>query len=286
MFPKALDSRGAYGFRLIYADPGPHLRDLVEVDVSAPAVAVSWRHAIPIMNFKEVDENHVTWATRGRSALHVEREPRSIRFDLPEPPVPAALVHPFLTFAISILTRWRGDVTLHAGAFETPSGAWGIMGARKSGKSAMLAALAERGFAVVADDLLAIQDGSVWAGPNCVDLRPDTADHFSSARYLGVIGGRPRFRLSTPPSRAQISLRGFFVLDWHERPVIEAELVPAEERLQWLYRQEYLLLLGRPDPRKVFRLMSLPTWRIRRPSDWGATQDAVNQVLAVTAGQT
>ncbi|MFN2421642.1 MAG: hypothetical protein ABR527_09750, partial [Gemmatimonadota bacterium] len=156
------------------------------------------------------------------------------------------------------------------------------MGARKSGKSAMLAALAERGCPVVADDLLAIQDGSVWAGPNCVDLRPDTAGHFASAQYLGVIGSRPRFRLSTPPSKAQLPLRGFFVLDWHDRPVIESDLIPAGERLQWLYHQEYLLLLGWPDPRKIMPLMGFPIWRLRRPLDWEATEDAVNRVLAVT----
>lgn len=284
MAPTVLDSRGAYGFRLIYPDAGEPLPDLVEVGASAPVVTVLWRHASSIMDFEEVDEKRVAFGSRGRSALRVEREPPSIRFDLDEPPVPAALVHPMLTVAISVLARWRGDVTLHAGAFETPSGAWGIMGVRQAGKSAMLAALAEQGYPVVTDDLLTIQDGSVWAGPNCVDLRPDTAGRFVSAHYLGMIGGRPRFRLSTPPSRARVPLRGFFVLDWHDRPVIEAEVIRAGERLRLLYRQEYLPLLGWPDPRKLVPLLGLPAWRLTRPADWATTQDTVDRLLALMAG--
>lgn len=275
-------ARGAYGFRLNYPEQGDHLRDLVQLDPSAPAVTISWRYACATEDIEEVHEDRVTYGVRGGAAtFRVHRHPASIRFDLAEPPVPAALVHPLLTVGISILARWRGEVTLHAGAFETQAGAWGIMGAREAGKSAMLAGLAQRGYPVVADDLLTIQNGTVWAGPHCVDLRPDTAERFDSARYLGVIGGRPRYRLSTPPGRPRVPLRGFFMLDWHDRPLIDTEPLTSRERLERLYRQEYIPLVGYPDPRKLLPLLGLPAWRLTRPSDWGATEAAVDRVLSI-----
>lgn len=275
-------SRGAYGFRLDFSEEdADEVSDLVELDPSAPTVAVSWRHAAPIVDFEEIGVRSVAMGSRhGGAALYVDRDPFSICFDLAEAPVPAALVHPMLTIAISILARWRGYVTLHAGAFETPEGAWGVMGVREAGKSAMLAALAERGFPVMADDLLAIHEEHVWAGPNCVDLRPETAGRFPSAHYLGMIGGRPRFRLSTPPSRANLPLKGFFVLDWHDQPEIEVSLLPARERLRLVYDQEYIPLLGRPEPQALLPLVGLPAWRLTRPADWAVTDDVLDRVLS------
>jgi hypothetical protein len=253
------------------------------MDHGVPLVTVTWRHATSVIGVAEIDEQRLVLGRRGGSAIQVEREPPSIRFDLAEPPLVASLVHPILTFGISILARWRGDVTLHAGAFETSSGAWGVMGTREAGKSALLAELAKRGYPVVADDLLTIQESSVWAGPNCVDLRPDTAGRFPSARYLGMIDGRPRFRLSTPPSRSHLPLQGLFILNWQNRPVINVELIPPAERLHLLYQQEYISLLGWPEPRKIIQLLRLPVWRVTRPADWEATDDAVDRLLALTA---
>jgi len=278
--------RGAYGFRLIYpeADAGEHLADLIELDTLAPAVTVTWRLASTIRDIEEIQAARVVYGRRGASTFYVERQPLSIHFDLPAPVVPGAFVHPLLTLGISVHARWRGDVTLHAGAFETPNGGWGIMGARQAGKSALLAALAERGCPIVADDLLAVLDGSAWAGPSCVDLRPDAAGRFASSYFLGMVGGRPRHRLSTPPGRVQVPLRGFFVLDWHDRLAIEAEPLQAAERLQWLYRQEYISLVGWPEPEKLLPIAVLPAWRMTRPRDWAATQEVVDRVLEVACG--
>lgn len=273
-------SRGAYGFRLDYVHPGEDLEDLVELDPSAPEVSVSWRHASTFVDVEQVEEDRVAYGVRGATCFHVHRDPRSIVFDLPTPPVPGALVHPLLTIAISVHARWRGDVTLHAGAFQARGGAWGIMGARRAGKSALLAALASKGRPIVADDLLAIDEGSVHGGPDCVDLRPDTADRFG-ARYLGVVGGRPRYRISTPPSRPLVPLRGFFILDWHDGAGIRLEPLSMKDRLPWLYRQEYISLIGMPDPAKLVPLVARPAWRLTRPRDWAATEDTVDRVLEV-----
>lgn len=273
---------GAYGFRLIFED-GPQ-RDLVELSEPLPDVTVSWRQASTVADVEEVTEDRVVLGTRGANTIQVERDPLSVRFFLTEPPAPGAIVHPLLTIGISILARWRGDVTLHAGAFQTPMGGWGVMGARESGKSALLAALAARGCPILADDLLTVHEGIIWAGPDCVDLRPDSAGQFPGASYLGIVGNRPRFRLSTPPSAGRAPFRGFFVLDWHDRATIEVEPLTPKERLEWLYRQEYIALMGRPAPEAFLPLLALPAWRLKRPRVWSATAATVDRVLEVVGG--
>ncbi len=273
---------GAYGFRLAYPEAPEPPANLIEVDPESPLVTVTWRHASTVRDIEEVSDNRVAYGFRGATTYLVERDPPRLGFDIPYIPPIDALVHPLLTIGISVLARWRGDVTLHAGAFETATGAWGFFGAREAGKSSMLASLGERGYPVVADDLLAVQDGLVWAGPSCVDLRADTAARFSDAGYMGIVGGRPRWRLPTSPGSSRVPLRGFFVLDWHEDPAITVEPLTTQERLQWIYRQEYIRLVGFADPAKMVPLVALPAWRLRRPRDWEATQDALDRVVETT----
>ncbi|HET6638222.1 MAG TPA: hypothetical protein VFH82_05520 [Gemmatimonadota bacterium] len=275
-------ARGAYGFRLVYPEAAEPPSELIDVDGSSPVVTVTWRHASTVRDIEEVSDERVVYGFRGATTYYVEREPPIVRFDVPYVPPLGAFVHPLLTIGISVLARWRGDVTLHAGAFETDSGAWGFFGAREAGKSSMLASLGERGYPVVADDLLAIQDGLVWAGPSCVDLRPDTAARFPGASYMGIVGGRPRWRLATASGRFRSPLRGFFVLDRHEDPGVTVEPLTTQERLQWMYRQEYIRLVGFADPSKMVPLLTLPAWRLRRPRDWEVTQQAVDRILETT----
>jgi len=271
---------GAYGFRLSCPQAG-ELPNLIEQEASSPAVTVSWRHASTVRDVEEVGEDRVAYGFRGSTTYYVERDPAAIRFDIPYVPSPAALVHPLLTIGVSVLARWRGDVTLHAGAFQTRVGGWGVMGAREAGKSSLLASVGERGYPVLADDLLAIDERSIWAGPSCVDLRPDTVDQFADATPMGIVGGRPRFRLATPPGAGRVPMRGFFVLDWSDGLEIEVEPLAPQERLEWLYRQEYIRLVGFPDPAKLLPLVALPAWRLRRPRDWIAGGEAVDRVLEV-----
>ena len=274
---------GAYGFRLVSSDPEVVFNDLVPLAADAPAVTVGWRHASLIGTIEHVSDDRVALGARGASAMHVERRPPTITLDLEEPPDPDALLHPTLTVPMSVLARWRGDVTLHAGAFETPAGAWGVAGMREAGKSTLLASLAMRGCPVVADDLLTVLDGAAWAGPTCVDLRPDAAERFDGSRCLGEVGGRPRYRLSTAPGRAQQQLRGLFVPGWHDEPGVTIEPMGSKDRLRLLYGQEYIGLLGPADPREILKLLGLPAWRVLRPRDWEATDEVAERVLAVAA---
>jgi hypothetical protein len=131
--------------------------------------------------------------------------------------------------------------------------------------------------------MLAISDGDVWSGPQCVDLRPDVADRFPQARSLGVMGTRPRFRLSADAAApARLPLRGMFLLDWHDRPVIELSPMKAAARLEWLYSLDYIALMGPVAPTKLLDLAMLPAWRLLRPRTWDATDDAVTRLLNLT----
>lgn len=279
-------SLGAYGFRLNYPDTldRSELVDLVPLDASVPEIRVLWRYATTIVDVEEIGADRVLYGIRGATTYDVRRDPPLVRMDFPAPVPPGALVHPLLTIGMSIHARWRGDVTLHAGAFETPAGAWGVIGAREAGKSSILASIGQRGLPIVADDLLTIEDGEVWAGPSCVDLRPDTADHFPEARYLGFVGNRPRYRLGTRHGSARVPMRGFFLLDWHAEPRVAIEPLSADLRLRSLYRQEYIRLVGYSEPTKLVPLVALPAWRVSRPRDWSATAETVDRVLAIAQG--
>ena len=60
--------------------------------------------------------------------------------------------------------------------------------------------------------------------------------------------------------------------------------LPADQRLRWLYRQEYIRLVGQPDPPKLVPLIPLPAWRLSRPRDWKANEEAIERVLAIAEG--
>lgn len=279
------DPLGAYGFRLVLEGTPALFPDLVPVSDDAEAVEVTCRLGSATETLREVEDGRVTMMTRYGSSVLVMRDPPAAHLLAPVALSAEALVHPMLTVPLSILARWRGDVTLHGGAFFHAGGAWALAGERTAGKSSMLGALGARGIPIVADDLLVIDEGSVHAGPSCVDLRPDVAARLPGARDLGVVGTRPRFRLSTPAAPARSHVRGLFVLEWNDAR--EPELVPmaAGERLQVLYRQEAIALLGFAEPGKFIDLVGLPMWRFRRRRDWTATPAAVGRLLEAVDAQ-
>lgn len=215
----------------------------------------------------------------------VRRDPPSVEIVAPVTLSAEALVHPMLTAPFSMLARWRGDVTLHGGAFVHAGGAWAVVGERTAGKSSLLGMLATRGLPIAADDLLTIDDGWLRAGPTCVDLRPDVAERLPSSRDLGVVGTRPRFRLSATPAPSRSRLLGVIVLEWHEGPEPAFLAMAAAERLQTLYRQEAIALLGFAQPHKFMDLLGLPMWRFRRRRDWESTPAAVDRLLELTEAQ-
>ena len=136
-----LTPSGGYGFRLVSTDPEMAFSGLADVPEGSEEVAVTLRRASSLRSIGRVGKDTIEWAERGRAAVTLHREPASIVLDLPEPLSPSALVHPVLSFPLSLLARWRGCVTLHGGAFWHAGGAWAIVGDRTAGKSSLLAGL-------------------------------------------------------------------------------------------------------------------------------------------------
>jgi hypothetical protein len=246
-------------------------------------VLLEHHHAALRADVEVREENRIATGRRGDSLLEVRGDPAAIRIDLPETVSDEALVHPLLTVPISILARWRGDLTLHAGAFEHAGRAWGVVGGREAGKSTTLARLSQRGCPLLADDLLVLDGDDVRAGPTCVDLRPDVAQRIPGARSMGEVGGRERFRLSTPEGAVRASLAGIFLLEWGQDEGVRVDQIAPPEALQVIFRQEYIALLGPTDPAKVLELMKAPMWRVSRPRDWSRADEVIDEVLAVAA---
>jgi len=275
--------QGAYGFRLQQAGGVDALRDLVELDPNAPLVSLEWRRACVAATFDSADDETASMGTRGATAFHVRRTPPSIVFDAAVEPDPDALVHPMATAPLAVLARWRGDATIHAGAFAAEDAAWALLGDREAGKSTTLGLLARAGHPVVADDLLAVHDGLVHAGPSCVDLRPDAAERLGSTRDLGVVGPRRRHRLSSPPAAPILPLRGAFLLEWGEDPKVVVERLPLAERVRVLHGLEYVGLVGPSDARQILEIASLPAWRVRRPTRWQAAEEVVTRICELAS---
>jgi hypothetical protein len=272
---------GAYGFRLRYPWDSA-LEDLVTLCDDAPIVDLCVRQACSARTFDSSDSDSAAMGRRGGSAFAVTRTTRRIVFDVPEIPSADILLHPLATVPLAILARWRGDVTLHAGAFAVSGHAWVLLGSRHSGKSTTLALAARRGLPVLADDLVVVSDGRVLAGPRSVDLREDAAARLGATRDLGDLGSRRRFRVSSPPGPASAPLGGFLLLDWHEGDEVLVERLTAAERVRSLYSLEYVALVGPADPQKILDLAAAPAFRIRRPRSWSASESMLDRLLAVT----
>lgn len=192
----------------------------------------------------------------------------------------ADLVHPCLWPAAAVFARWRGLETLHGGAFvDDRGGAWAVLGDRGSGKSSLLAALAVAGHEVVADDLLVLDGGDCFAGPRCVDLRPDAVSELGLGTLESVRSTRRR-RLALAPCDGRITLRGCVYLEWGERVAVEP-LAPAEH-LGVLTGQRRIAGLG-ANVEQLIGLSGLPAFRMRRPRVLGsvhATREALIEAVS------
>ena len=139
-------SSGAYGFRLVSGNPGEQLPDLPVVDGDAPLVHFRWERG-----------SRARGRARGRSGPGPPLAPRR-RSRSPcggNRPRQCGSCHsrcrsrrssiPLGTLPLSVLAHWRGDVTLHGGAFVRAGGAWGVCGEQNAGKSTTLALVGDAG---------------------------------------------------------------------------------------------------------------------------------------------
>lgn len=213
--------------------------------------------------------------------MEVERRERRVTLHLAGEVRPDEIVHPYLAPGAALLARWSGRESFHAGAVLADGGAWAILGGRESGKSSTLGWAGLRGHGVLTDDLLVLDGDHAFAGPRCIDLRPDAARRLDAGEPLGVVGSRERWRLRTGAVPARVPLRGWIVLEWATD--VEVEPMKGPERLLALMPHRSVRLEP-PDAGALVELASLPVLRFRRPRVWASAGDAVDRLMDAIAG--
>jgi hypothetical protein len=262
---------GAYGLRLRgFASPS-----LLPAPATWSDVRVTRRPLDETPTATRVEAGAADLVFANGWALRVVRKPASLEFFVPHDVDDEELVHPYLAPAALRFAGWRGAAALHAGAFLTGAGAWGLLAGRGGGKSTTLARLAGAGVDVLADDLLVVGQEGALAGPRCIDLRLAAAAVVD--RALSPIRAGERRRLHLGPVAPFASLRGFFVLEWG--PALAVQELHPGERLGELARR---FRTGGDDPARLLELAALPAWRVVRPRAPTAL-DAVCERLLATA---
>jgi hypothetical protein len=186
------------------------------------------------------------------------------------------LVHPALAGVGLTMAVAGGLDALHAGAVAGPEGAWAVAGRKEAGKSTLLAACATAGIEVVSDDVLVVSGESCFAGPRCVDVRPEAVGRFGRATL--VRPETPRLRLTLPPGRAEHRLSGVVHLAWGAQASLRP-LSPTESLERLL---ELRAVDGFPrDPVGLLELSGLPAYELSRPREWATLRRAVRAVRSL-----
>lgn len=205
-----------------------------------------------------------------QGTIAVDRRERTAVIETAEPLEPAELVHPYLWPVASVLARWQGHETFHAGAVVSGDGAWAVLGDRGDGKTSLLAWLNRRaGLPVLTDDLLVAHGQDVYAGPRCLDLRVEAAERLGIEG--SIVRATLRRRLSLPPIHGRLAFRGWIFLEWGSPTAIEA--VPPAARLSRLAPFRRAPGMG-TDGVAWLSLIGLPTLVLRRPRRWESMEEA------------
>lgn len=222
------------------------------------------------------DRAELNLKTGGR--LTVDRRRGIASYAVPRRLSDEELVHPFLAPAAAVMAHWLGRLSIHAGAFVSEGGVWGVVGDRNAGKSSALAWLALNGHDVVADDILVIEHGAAYAGPRSIDLRRDAAARLGVGAALGVVGSRQRWRVGLPQVDSGLPLRGWLFLGW--APRLETERLSGSECLRRLIGHLALRVTA-SNPDSLLELATLPAWEVRRRRDWRQMGDAADRLVSV-----
>ncbi|MGB7859110.1 MAG: hypothetical protein WBM90_01285 [Acidimicrobiia bacterium] len=260
---------GAYGFTF------ENLSDaedwLQPTPPSWPRAAVSQTVGPPAVFESRIGNESADIVLMGGFSLSVRREDNDICFTGPSRLSTAALIHPYLAPAASVLARWNGWAAFHAGVFEVDGQAWLVTADRNGGKSTTLALLSELELPVLADDLAVVRGGCALAGPRSVDLREKGG--FSHAEDLGVVGERRRWRLRLPPTELEMRVVGVIKLTWSDVPTVRS--VSIEDRPDVLRP----MLSISVEPSAMLQVLGLPTFVVGRPrGDLQASVDLIRKV--------
>jgi hypothetical protein len=274
--------QGAYGFDLLGfeedspllgpAEPGwPSLR----VVRATPDPDHSPRSATPgTVAFDE--ERGEVWIGDGERVV-VDRTTMTVRVITERRVDDRLMVHPYLGLPAAWASRWLGRQVLHGGAFVHSGRAWAVLGNKEGGKSSTLAWLLRRGHEIVSDDILVIEEGTVFSGPRCVDLRSGAASRLGG-EDIGKVGARVRWRLSAGPVAPSMPLAGLVHLSWGDRVLLEP--LTAEHRLAGLVEHSAISPEA-GDSVAYLDLAVLPAWRFVRPQGWEAFEQANTELLEV-----
>jgi hypothetical protein len=259
---------GCWGMRLGGLVGVDHL--LVPAPATWPLVSVVTTVGPVAATTAEGDGIAIGFGEGGRA--EVARDGRTIRLAVPELPAAEAMVHPFLANPAALASKALGRETFHAGAVVVGGGAWAIIGHREGGKSTSLAWFESHGYPVVTDDVLAVGDGRIaFAGPRCLDLRPESALAFGRGEPLGQVGNRERWRVRLGQVAAETPLAGWVFLEWGDRLGIAA--LRFDQVARRLIEHQGVNLL--PDPARLLDLATLPALVLTRPRTWSSLDPAL-----------
>lgn len=268
-------SLGAYGFRLSGVDGAARL--LTRADPAWPELdLVAGVDDSPPPPCDRVHEHRAELVLRSGGWVELDRAASRATYHLRHRPRDGDLLHPYLAPVAALAARWLGRESFHAGAVVVDGGAWAVLGDKEAGKSSTLAHLALAGHTVLSDDVLVLQDGSVFAGPRCIDLRAEPARRLGAGEPLGVVGMRERFRLELGPAPSEVPLRGFVTLGWGDE--VSVEQVRGSRRLLALIPHRALLLETNA-PADLLELSSLPFLQLRRPRGWASLQETTERLM-------
>lgn len=238
------------------------------------------RVAVAVADVGEVpwyfDGDRATTPLVGGGSLVASRDPLEATFTVPAPLDVDELVHPYLAGAAVFFARWSGFEVFHSGGVRIGDGVWAFLGDKMRGKSTLLAWLAARGLAVVTDDLLIVNRMSVFAGPRCIDLRPDAYERLPHELEAYRVRSGERQRLTLGPIEPELPLAGWIYLEWGD----DLSWIGMSPTEKMHHIATYRGLKEAPtEPTTLLDLASLPAWRLVRPRHWANIELAVDSLI-------
>jgi hypothetical protein len=259
--------------------------------LSSPALRLDHAEDWPIISVRETHISGDDALALSADRAFIETPAARLRLDrasstveiVSDRPVPVSdVVHPTLWPAASVFARWLDRETLHAGAFSLDGEtAWAVLGERGAGKSSLLSALALSGVEILCDDLLVVDESCCFAGPRCIDLRPEAAAALSLGSQTSVVRSTHRRRLALEPCSGTYRLGGFVSLAWGDS-ISVSPLTPAES-FGLLVDHRRVGVLGADFP-YLLGLAGIPALRFTRAREWSRHEVAIAELADAVAG--
>lgn len=260
--------------------PSPVLQQ-VQPNHRWPAIHLHWRPSTGPPPFAGIEDDSAYLYLVDGGHLALDRLAKTASFCTPQPPSAHELAHPGLAPIGGVFARWLDRSGFHAGAAVIGDGAWAILGRRGMGKSTTLAWLASTGHAVLTDDVLVLEGRTAFAGPRCIDLRPESAARLAGSFALITVRKGHRDRVVLPPVDEEVPFRGWVVLEEAER--VEVLPVPPAERLAAI-GQHVVIRRAPRNPAALLDLATLPVFRFRRPLRLESLPEAMAHLEATLSG--